>query len=126
MEMAHHLTSRVRRPLMVATAVAVLAAGSVLEIALNASAQPTGVCGQSFNVNTGGGHAEWTLSCSGGRITMSGKVKDTDADGRCAYVKGVFSSTIVERSRGACPKGNEKSFSWTHTGSLANGYLYVS
>jgi hypothetical protein len=114
------------RTFTLVAAVAALAGSGMLASAPGASAGVTGTCGQSFSPVTTGGRARWTLSCSGGRITMSGWVEDTKPDGECAYVKGIFSSTITEVSRGACPEGDRENFSWTHTGSLANGYLYVS
>jgi hypothetical protein len=126
MGISRRLTSRARRPVMVATAVAALTGGSVLGFAPAASAQPAGTCGQTFNPSTGGGAARWTLSCSGGKITMAGWVEDTAADGRCARVKAVFSSTVTKISRAACPKGTRQTFSWTYSGSIANGYLYIS
>jgi hypothetical protein len=126
MGISHRLTSRARRPVMVATAVAALAGGSVLGFAPAASAQPAGTCGQTFNPSTGGGEARWTLSCSGGKITMAGWVEDTDADGRCARVKGIFNGGIVRVTDGACPKGTRVKIYWVHPGTIANGYLYVS
>jgi len=73
-----------------------------------------------------GGEASWTLTCSGGNITMSGWVKDTSADGECARVKGVFNNNTVYQTAGACPKGTSVSFSWTAPGTIANGYLTVT
>lgn len=57
---------------------------------------------------------------------MSGWVKDTDADGKCARVKGVFNNNIVYQTAGACPKGTVINFSWTAPGTIANGYLTVT
>lgn len=84
-----------------------------------------GVCGQSFHPFVRGGEAYWTLSCSGNKITMTGWVKDTKADGKCAYVKAIFANGDSPTPAKACPKGDETSFSWSGPGRLANGYLYV-
>jgi len=85
-----------------------------------------GGCGQTFNPDIRGrAEAHWTLSCSGGKITMTGWVKDTKSDGKCAYVKAVFSDGSSPTPAKACPSGDKTSFSWSGPGSLADGYLYL-
>lgn len=101
----------------------VIASGTIVAGANPAAA---GTCGQSFNPSVSGGKASWTLTCSGGKVTMSGWVEDTNADGKCARVKGVFNNNITYQTAGACPKGTRVSFSWTAPGTIANGYLTVT
>jgi hypothetical protein len=62
-----------------------------------------GTCGQTFNPTVGGGAADWTLTCAGGKIRAQGWVKDTDADGKAAEVYGTWgdgSSFGTVRGRG--------------------------
>lgn len=90
-----------RKKIAVSAAVAVSTAGlATLALATPASA---GTCGQVFNdVTVRGGQASWSLTCSGGNIRVSGWVKDTKADGKCAQVKAVY-STGTQWSAKACP-----------------------
>lgn len=87
--------------------------------------RPAGGCGQSYNPTIPGGEAHWDLSCGGGMITVSGWVRDTDADGQCAAVKATFAGGQTEVSRRACPEGDRQTFSWTHPGAIADVYLYA-
>lgn len=136
-----HTSSNRPRPMRRLAAIAVGAVALLGASATSATASapaPTGVqsaapqgislygtCGGIYNPSTSGGHAHWQLSCSGGRITMSGYVVDDKADGLCAAVKGVFGDATHYSSR-ACPKGTRKDFSWSGPGSVADGYLFFS
>ncbi|MEO5875296.1 MAG: hypothetical protein ABIS86_05085 [Streptosporangiaceae bacterium] len=85
---------------------------------------PRGTCGGIYNPATSAGKAHWELDCKDGKITVSGWVQDTNADGRYAKVKAIFEGQITEYSAAACPKNNKKYFSWAHPGSLVDVYLY--
>jgi hypothetical protein len=84
----------------------------------------TGTCGDVFDVYISGAEAHWTVTCSGGRVRMNGRVDDTRADGHCAEVKGVFSDhTSYARN---CPATNPPTyFDWTGPGNTVYGYLYL-
>lgn len=88
---------------------------------------PDGTCGQTFQPSTSGGEAAWSLTCGSGTITIDGWVKDTAADGMCAYVKAFDGNG--QRWPGndpkACPEGTKKTFDWTVSGSTITAYLYV-
>lgn len=88
---------------------------------------PDGTCGQLFQPTVSGGEAAWSLTCGGGKITIDGWVKDTEADGMCAYVKAFDGNG--QRWPGndpkACPKGTVTDFFWTVSGSTITAYLYV-
>ena len=108
-----------------ATALA-LATGAVVAGTTPASA---GTCGDVFNdVEVDGGEANWVVECTGGYLYIDGKVKDTKADGKCAYVKA-FIHGGREEAR-ACPKNTTTFFTWRQDiriyGKNANAYLYVA
>ncbi len=83
-------------------------------------------CGQNLHPKVRGGEAKWSLSCSGGRITISGWVKDTRADGKCAQVRVHLPNGDVHYSGRACPEGNTKHFSWSARGAIIDAYLIVT
>jgi hypothetical protein len=56
---------------------------------------------------------------------MQGWVIDIKADGKCARVTGNFNGGISHQAK-ACPSGTTTYFSWTESGTLADGYLTVS
>lgn len=88
-------------------------------------AAPMATCGYAKGHTISGAYAYWELSCSGGNVTVSGYVKDTSSNGRCAKVKAQFHrSGDWKFSEAACPKGDVESFSWTQPGTGANVYLY--
>lgn len=88
-------------------------------------AAPMATCGYAKDHSTSGAYAYWQLTCSGGNVTVSGYVKDTSSNGRCAKVKVQFHrSGDWKFSEPACPKGDVESFSWTQPGSGANVYLF--
>jgi hypothetical protein len=84
-----------------------------------------GTCGDTEDVSVRGGKASWSLDCSGGKITVSGWVKDTAPDGRCARVKATSESGDVKRWS-ACGWGEQTDFDWTKNGSNMYVRLYVS
>jgi hypothetical protein len=115
--------------IVVATAVALLTGG--LLAASAASAAPGGIaapCPASFHPTTGGGEAAWTVECVGSRVYIDGWVKDTDADGRCAFVKAFASFTdgSGRKEAKACPKGTVTHFDWVANGTDIRAYLYVA
>jgi hypothetical protein len=89
------------------------------------SAATRGRCPQQFHPVVNGGEAAWSLSCSGNKITITGWVKDTKADGKCAYVKAEGGGRTANPLAKACPKGKVTHFTWTVPGSEINAYLYV-
>jgi hypothetical protein len=113
-------------------AIMTLMAGSALALtgvattaASAGTVQPHGTCGQVFDVFISGAEAHWTLDCFGGKITMSGRVDDTRADGKCAELKVVMpDATHFVRN---CPATSPPTtFSYTATGNTAYGYLYLN
>jgi hypothetical protein len=73
-------------------------------------------------VYTSGAEAHWTVTCSGGRVYVDGRVKDTAADGYCAQAKALIGSTWYYSAR-ACPSGTTKYYSWSGPGNSASVYL---
>lgn len=88
------------------------------------SVTPAASCGATLNPRTGSAHAHWDVTCHDGKVTVSGYVQHDRGSG-CAYVKVVFEGQITEKSKQSCGfwGGDKKSFSWTHPGSIADGYL---
>jgi hypothetical protein len=76
-------------------------------------------CGAVFNnVSVTGGEAAWNISCANGtNARITGWVKDTKADGKCAYIKA-FANNGLSRVplAKACPNGTQVSFDWTAPG----------
>ena len=83
-----------------------------------------GTCGQTKYSTVDGGEAAWLLSCNGSNITIDGWVKDTDADGKCAYLKATGNGRWMPQAK-ACPKGKKTFFRWTVPGGDIKGYLFV-
>jgi hypothetical protein len=83
-----------------------------------------GTCGNVTNAKVNGGAAAWNLYCYGGRITISGWVKDTNADGKCAFVKAFGGGKSMPHPK-ACPKGRSTPFEWTTGGHEIEAYLYT-
>src|SRR5262245_30352631 len=114
---------------MAGAAAVALTAG--LLMAAPASASPTGAtarCPAGFHPSTGGGEAAWTVECVGSRVYIDGWVRDTEADGKCAYVKafGSFTDGAGRKEAKACPKGTTTHFDWVANGSEISAYLYVA
>lgn len=106
---------------MVGVAVGAMTLGA---LAGTASAKPDGHCGQTFNPETDGASAHWTLNCSGGQITVKGWYRDDEADGDCVGVKAHFADGSTKRSETCAGWRTKKNFSWTAPGALADVYLY--
>lgn len=104
----------------------VLAAASAITLLGPASPASAGSCGQTFQPRVNGGEAAWNLYCSGGTIWIEGWVKDTKADGKCAYVKAFGGGAAMNPHAKACPKGVKTDFSWSTGGSNIDAYLYVA
>jgi len=117
-------TATRRWRIAVATLVsALLAAGTFM--AISPDTAPAQGCGEHKNLIITGATAHWTLTCSGGNITMRGFVVDTAADGRCAQVLATV-GRVKHRSARACPKGDVDTFVWTERGSRAVGSLSLN
>jgi hypothetical protein len=112
-----------RRVTAVLGAVAAAAAVVLLGPASPASA---GTCGQTFQPRVNGGEAAWSLYCHGGTIRIDGWVKDTKADGKCAYVKAFGGGKAMTPHAKACPKNTKTPFSWSTSGTTIDAYLYVA
>jgi hypothetical protein len=89
-----------------------------------APAAPLGGCGDNLESTLNGAYAQWTLSCSGGQITVNGRVDDTGLDGQCVGVRGEFASGETERVENCGGWNTSANFNWTHPGSIADVYLY--
>lgn len=82
-------------------------------------------CGQTLNAEVDGGEAGWSLSCHGTTITIDGWVRDTDADGKCAYVKASGNGQSMPQAK-ACPKNEKTFFQWKVKGSEIRAYLFTA
>lgn len=103
----------------------VMVAGIALSTPASAAeVVPLGGCGDNKEAQINGGYARWTLSCSGGQITVSGYVEDIGLDGDCVGVRGEFASGETERVENCDGWHTTKDFNWTHPGSIADVYLY--
>ncbi|WP_090946795.1 hypothetical protein [Nonomuraea jiangxiensis] len=104
----------------------VLAGAAPASAAFGDPIQTMGSCGQVVNdVKVSGGQASWSHSCSGGNIRVSGWVKDTKADGKCAQVKAEYSNGTQWSAR-ACPTNDRKTFDFNGPGNSVPVYLFVS
>jgi hypothetical protein len=90
------------------------------------SAATRGECPSQFHPIVDGGEAYWRLTCSGNNVTITGWVKDTKADGKCAYVRAEGGGRTANPLAKACPKGKVTHFTWTVPGREINAYLYVA
>jgi hypothetical protein len=107
-------------------AVLAVAAMTFMSPVDSVSAATRGTCGdQPKNVTVVGGQASWSLYCSGNKITITGWVKDTKADGKCAHVKVEGGGKTVNPLKTACPKDTVNHFTWTTSGNEIKAYLYV-
>ncbi len=70
-----------------------------------------------------GAEAHWTKCRYGSRTTVSGWLKDTRADGKCAQVYAFFTNGAYRESSKACPAGTTKSFYWDVPANDASIYL---
>ncbi|QKV74600.1 hypothetical protein [Amycolatopsis sp. Hca4] len=86
-------------------------------------------CGAQFDdVTVDGGQAAWNLVCASGGITIGGWVKDTKADGKCAYIKAFAGNgeSRVPLAK-ACPKNTVTQFSWrVENSNEIRAYLFVA
>lgn len=114
--------------------IGVLLAGVMVALGLSTSAAQAGpatvlgTCNDVFDVSVTGGQASWNLVCASGGITIGGWVKDTKADGKCAYIKA-FAGNGESRVplAQACPKGTKAQFSWrVNNTQEIRAYLYVA
>jgi hypothetical protein len=92
---------------------------------LPADPSSAATCGQKFQPRVNGGEAAWSLHCDGNKITIDGWVKDTKADGKCAYVKAFGSGQNMPQAK-ACPKNKVTFFRWTFPGSNIQANLFVT
>jgi len=126
------ITSPPRNPagcLTIAVATPGIAASSpdpsVSSGSVSAVIHKRGSCGDIKNPAIGAGRAHWELHCKDGRITVSGWVQDTRADGQCVKVQAKFEGSITEYSDAACPKNVTRNFRWSHPGSIVDVYLFA-
>jgi hypothetical protein len=87
-----------------------------------------GTCNDSFHPTTSGGEAAWNLVCASGGITIGGWVKDTEADGKCAYIKAFAGNgdSRVPLAQ-ACPNGTLRQYSWrVENTNEIRAYLFVA
>lgn len=89
-----------------------------------------GKCGQSFHPKVTGGEAAWSLTCETRAmgsihiLTISGWVKDTKTDGKCARVSVKLpSGKVLYNSPSACKLGKKYNFTYGGDYSALNGYL---
>jgi hypothetical protein len=81
-------------------------------------------CGKTYDVYVGPtsnrrGESHYSISCSGGKSTAAGWLKDTRADGKCIQVKVVWPDNGATKfSKKACPEGEDETFSFTGTGKI--------
>ncbi|WP_405771534.1 hypothetical protein [Streptomyces sp. NBC_01538] len=104
------------RTLMAASAATAALAGGLMLTTGSAGAQSAGVlarCNTEKHAETNGAEADWTISCSGGKVDVFGNVTDTDSDGECARVYAVYNDGSKQYSGKACPKGETKEFDFT-------------
>jgi hypothetical protein len=80
-------------------------------------------CNTTWNVSIRGGQSHYSVDCFGATYRVSGWVKDTKPDGKCAQVRAVFGSGVKWSSR-ACPNGTRRDFSFSGTGGV-NVYTFV-
>jgi hypothetical protein len=114
------------RLLAVLTASAGVAVGLSALKPQDAAAAP---CWSVFNsVKVDGGEASWTISCNNGTdARITGWVRDTKADGKCARIKafsdnGKSQVPLAE----ACGKGTDKKFDWMAEGARdIRAYLWT-
>ena len=110
-------------------ATAVIVGAVVLSPSASASvshpARPSSTCPSHAEPSTSGGQAAWTVECSGGKVFVDGWVKDTEADGKCAYVKAIMGGQEFHTDPPACPKGTVRQYHWSASGNIADVYLYV-
>ena len=99
--------------------------GLILLAPRTASATPLpGGCGDVRDVYTSGAEAHWTIGCTSGQISVTGWLKDTDADGQCAQTYAYFPLYgSTQYSRKVCGKGNSEEFWFSDEGTSANVYL---
>ena len=80
-------------------------------------------CPATKDVYIGGGESHYTVTCSGSKVYVNGRVKDTSADGACIQVKALINGTWYYSNK-ACPSGEVEYFSWSGTGTSASVYTY--
>lgn len=104
--MINKISSRKRHTLGSVLAAVGLAATALVVTAPAASAGGTGAlaCNQNWSISSGQGYAngQW---CDG-NTRVSGTVHDTNADGRCPFVRGYLSGGGYHDSAWAGPKGD--------------------
>ena len=101
-------------------------AGSAI-LGLSGLATPAAAaCEIPQDVRVPGAEAHWTECHNGGRTQVTGWVKDTRADGKCAQVRVVFSNGTTRHSQRACPKNTVRQFHFNKPASDAQTYLLTT
>jgi hypothetical protein len=78
----------------------------------------------SRTAETDGATARWSLTCSGGQITVEGWYRDDEPDGDCVGVVAYFADGSNKRSQTCAGWRTKKTFKWSAPGSLVDVYLY--
>lgn len=104
------------RTLMAASAATAALAGGLMLSTGSAGAQPVGAlakCNSEHHVTSSGAEADWSISCSRGKVNVFGNVTDKASDGECARVYAVYNDGSKQYSKKACPKGETVEFDFT-------------
>jgi len=70
-------------------------------------------------------NAAWTITCTAGKVSVNGWVKDTDADGKAAEVYGTWGDGTNFGTVRAGGEGTKKEFNKSRAGSHVYLYLRV-
>ncbi|MER7706352.1 hypothetical protein ABTX81_26085 [Kitasatospora sp. NPDC097605] len=101
-----------RRILISALSSVVVAAGLTLGVAPTASAA---TCPSSSSPKISGAEAQWTLSCSGGKLKVYGWVEDISVFDGCANVR-ITPEKGEAKAAKACGSGEREQFSFEFPG----------
>jgi hypothetical protein len=126
-----------RRNLMAAAALTAAIGGGGLVTAATSAAADTpeadspitiqASCGTTLSPVVSGGRASWTVQCTSTQVRITGWVRDTSADGKCARVQARYPDGSTWTSASACPSGETQYFTSPYrTGRIVDAYLIVS
>jgi hypothetical protein len=107
--------SAVRKTITSVVSAVVLDGGLAVGVASPASAA---TCPSSASPVIDGASASWSLSCSGGNVTVAGWLQHTRVDGKCAVVRSNAGNGAY-RTKSACSSGVREQFSFTFAGTKA-------
>ncbi|MYS81594.1 hypothetical protein [Embleya scabrispora] len=113
-----------KRPVALFIAVGCLAGGQLFLMS-PAQAAPSAICSGDHVITTSGGRLSYTECTEGNSSRVYGHVKDTDADGQCAYAKVQIENWV--KSWKACGEGAVTNFdTGYHSGRNAKVWLSES